>query len=171
MAQQSTGSQDMSFQSAMTDALGKAKSRTGKAINVLLDELAYAIGLSYSTVSNWRYRKKRPDDPEQAIAAAQWFIENKGLTDQEEFEQFLYSAGHPNPTTVWSKLFPRIDKPPTDNSDIFIGREEQVEKLMRAVKPGRTVVLWGTRGIGKTSLVGKVIERLAPNNKAPQQVS
>lgn len=53
---------------------------------------------------------------------------------------------------------------PIDDASMFVGRRSEVEDLTRAlVAPGRHVVVFGQRGVGKTSLLNVVAASLAPD--------
>src|SRR5690606_11575644 len=71
--------------------------------------------------------------------------------------------GHPSPAAEWENMFARVDSPPPDEFNIFIGREDKVEEAAKALDLGKVVVVWGPGGVGKTSLVRAVINRIAPN--------
>ena len=49
--------------------------------------------------------------------------------------------------------------------EYFTDREKELERLLKALEPGRRVTLCGPGGIGKSALASKAIWELAPNNK------
>jgi tetratricopeptide (TPR) repeat protein len=51
----------------------------------------------------------------------------------------------------------------------FTGREEELEKLLKDLQPGKTVTLCGTGGIGKSALASKAVWLLAPADKPPEK--
>lgn len=54
---------------------------------------------------------------------------------------------------------------PISSLSLFSGRQEQVQRLIGACfQPGQHVVLYGERGVGKTSLARIIIEALAKAN-------
>ena len=158
------------FGNLVKGALREIKGQTGKNISILEHELSEAVNCTVSAIQHWK-RGNCPGDSNQAIKAAQWFWKNKGLTSKEEFELFLDYAGHPSPATVSSTLFARVDKPQVETGELenFIGREEKIKEVFRALRLRETVVLWGPGGVGKTLLVRTVIEKLAPDDTAPNQ--
>jgi hypothetical protein len=50
----------------------------------------------------------------------------------------------------------------------FIGREKELEDLLRDLQPGRAITICGPDGMGKTALASEVIWRLAPSNDSPE---
>lgn len=51
---------------------------------------------------------------------------------------------------------------PVDKFDLFAGRKEQLDDVTNAIfQPGRHVIIYGDRGIGKTSLAKVLTERLS----------
>ncbi|MGB0383442.1 MAG: tetratricopeptide repeat protein [Ardenticatenaceae bacterium] len=50
----------------------------------------------------------------------------------------------------------------------FTGREERLEQLLAALRPGQVITLCGPGGIGKSALAVEAIWRLAPNNTPPE---
>jgi Cdc6-like AAA superfamily ATPase len=51
---------------------------------------------------------------------------------------------------------------PIDSASLFAGRLDQIKDVVQAtIQPGRHVILFGERGVGKTSLAKVILERLA----------
>jgi Cdc6-like AAA superfamily ATPase len=54
---------------------------------------------------------------------------------------------------------------PTDSAALFAGRAEQIKAVLRAIhQKGQHVIIFGERGVGKTSLVNILRERLLDDN-------
>ena len=51
--------------------------------------------------------------------------------------------------------------------DHFTNREYELEQLLNKLKPGVTVALCGPGGIGKTALMSRAVQTLAPDNTLP----
>ncbi len=49
----------------------------------------------------------------------------------------------------------------------FLGREDEIDKLIANLKPGKVVALSGAGGVGKTAIATQVLHRLTPNNTLP----
>jgi Cdc6-like AAA superfamily ATPase len=64
---------------------------------------------------------------------------------------------------------------PINHRALFAGRIEQVMQVLNAIRePGRHVVLYGERGVGKTSLanvLGEFLEAIDPNSRQPARVN
>jgi len=49
----------------------------------------------------------------------------------------------------------------------FIGREKELEDLLRYLQPGRAITICGPGGMGKTALTAEAVWQLAPDNAPP----
>ncbi len=65
---------------------------------------------------------------------------------------------------VWKLFSPAA---PINTTDLFAGRREQIKRFLRALnEQGRHVILYGERGVGKTSLVN-IVRFLIESEKSP----
>ena len=54
-----------------------------------------------------------------------------------------------------------VAAPPLAAPRLFVGRDEEIPQLARAFEAGRSIVLWGVGGIGKTALARHIMARQA----------
>ena len=54
-----------------------------------------------------------------------------------------------------------------DRVEKFVGRKDELTKLLSSLRPGRIVALSGPAGVGKSTLAAEAIWRLAPDNTPP----
>lgn len=50
----------------------------------------------------------------------------------------------------------------------FIGREEEIDRLIDELRPGKVVTVCGPGGIGKTALAAEAVWKLAPGDEPPE---
>ena len=74
--------------------------------------------------------------------------------------RILLSTNHQNP-------FVPLQKPIRPMN--FIGREREIETLLKVLKPGSIVALCGPAGVGKTALAKEAIWLLAPGCEPPER--
>ncbi len=75
------------------------------------------------------------------------------------------SPGHEEHPPTPIKSLP-LQKPPRVQH--FVGREKELDALVRDLQPGHSVSLCGTGGMGKTALAIEAIWKLAPDNDPPE---
>ncbi|MGD9211534.1 MAG: tetratricopeptide repeat protein [Desulfobacteraceae bacterium] len=71
---------------------------------------------------------------------------------------FIYGA------TISSTGKP-LQRPP--KISYFINRKNELDKLLKAIQPGKVVTLWGPGGMGKSVLAAEAVWTLAPENEPP----
>ena len=64
---------------------------------------------------------------------------------------------------------PRIPVHRPPRAQHFQGRQDEIERVLAALQPGRFVTLCGPGGIGKTAIAREVVDRLAPANDPPER--
>jgi tetratricopeptide (TPR) repeat protein len=137
-------------------------------------ELAYRLGVSRLTVSNWERSQYLPNTQDmilkiaeelrlsqretgQLLHAANYPLENNKLATEE------YSLG----SSVAKRVGPPMQKP--QRVPYFTGRVEEIKRILNDLQLGRVVTISGPGGIGKTALAAEVIWRLAPGTEPPKE--
>ncbi len=173
------------FAQLLTEAIYKIRlgeSKTvKKTLGIIQDELGYALGREGgSCIEYWRkgYIPAKMDNVEKL---AQELV-NRGGLNLPELKQFLYSAGHPNPTSLCDELSPSLASeefapfivgPPITHPRQFFGREQELKRIFGLWKrfPLQNIAVIGLHRSGKTSLLHYVenITRAVPTQLRPGQ--
>jgi hypothetical protein len=160
------------FAGFFTAVLKRVKQQTRQNISAVEKILADALGVTSDTIENWRRKgnqgkKKQRPSLEQAETAAKTLFNLGGLSGREEFKRFLELASHPYASHAWNRAFPWVNGP--NRANFFTGRDAEIDTLISLLEPGEVVTLWGTGGIGKTTLIAEVVHTLAPDKKPPKK--
>ncbi|MCB0168635.1 MAG: tetratricopeptide repeat protein [Anaerolineae bacterium] len=135
------------------------------------EELGEKIGFTRVTINNWEGGKRLPRNS-SVLEKVNIAID---LTPQDYHrlkKAFSYSHDMPPPpeapaqSTQDKHINPRYLPQPVQH---FVGREDEIDKIKKNLKPGRVMALWGHTGIGKTAIAAQVINELAPGEKLPEQ--
>ena len=152
------------FAQLLTQAVHKIRIRESKmvkkTIRIVQDELGYALGKEGgSCIEYWRkgHVPAAADDVENLAGE----LVKRGGLNQHEFEQFLHSAGHSDPTGLGHELFhieelaPFIVGPPITHPRQFFGRERELGRIFSVWKrfPLQNTAVIGLHRSGKTSLL------------------
>ncbi|MEZ4642706.1 MAG: tetratricopeptide repeat protein [Chloroflexota bacterium] len=153
------------FASSLTEAIYRIRLKESKSVRVVQDELGYALGKrGGASIEYWRkgHLPVKLSDIEQLARE----IVLRSDLDVLWLQDFLQSAGHPNPERVCQELLPpaegrfvqTVTEPvvttlPVDTT-LFIGRKQELENIAQnlADPACRILTLMGPGGIGKTRL-------------------
>lgn len=159
--------QSHKFAQLLTEAIHTIRIHESKTIKkttrIVQDELGYAIGREGgSCIEYWRkgYVPAAVDDVERL---ARELVKRGGL-NRESLEQFLSSAGHPQPGSLCDQLFPLalvedlapfVVGPPIHHPRQFFGREQELRRIFGLWErfPLQNVAVIGLQRSGKTSLL------------------
>jgi hypothetical protein len=152
------------FAQLLTQAVHRIRLRESKTIKktirIVQDELGFALEREGgSCVEYWR-KGHIPATMDDVEKLARELVERGGL-DQDEFKQFLHSAGHLDPTGLAKELFyteelaPFIVGPPLTRPGQFFGREQELKRIFDLWKrfPLQNIAVIGLHRCGKTSLL------------------
>jgi hypothetical protein len=152
------------FAQLLTQAVHRIRLRESKTIKktirIVQDELGYALGREGgSCIEYWR-KGHVPATMDDVEKLARELVKQGGL-NQDEFKQFLHSAGHPAPTGSGNELFqteelaPFIVGPPITHPRQFFGREQELKRIFGLWKrfPLQNIAVIGLHRSGKTSLL------------------
>jgi LuxR family glucitol operon transcriptional activator len=122
--------------------------REGKSPTDVQNDLAEELGYSPATIEWWR--RGNPPDSKLVMCLADKFVDQGGLSEKWRRE-FLKLAG----------LNPDLPCPsdPRDlpaRSQSFLGRERELQSILKALKTTQLILLEGIAGVGKTSLALEV---------------
>jgi len=159
------------FAEILTTAVLLIKALTGRSLEVIQDELGYALGREGGSYIQYLRKGHVPADREDVLALARELIRLQGLT-LHTCERFLESAGIPRSKEIARELFGvdqgRDDQvkspnrvpafivgPPIMRPRDFFGRERELERIFGWWRsdPLMHVTLIGPRRSGKTSLL------------------
>lgn len=175
------------FAQLLTEAVHRIRiheSRTiKKTIRILQDELGYALGRGGgSCIEYWR-KGHIPTSVDSVEKLAQELVERGGL-DRKGLEEFLSSAGHPQPTAVCDELLPLspleelapfVVGPPIAHPCQFYGREAELKRIFSLWErlPLQNIAIIGLHRSGKTSLLRYLqkITTIPPDQLRPGQRS
>lgn len=155
---------------------------TKKTIQMVQDELGYALGREGgSCIEYWR-KGHFPAELDDVEKLAQELVKRGGLATRGELELFLASADHPHPAKLGDLLFaalpaeelaPFVVGPPISHPRQFFGREQELKRIFGLWRryPLQNAAVIGLHRSGKTSLLhylGK-ITRATPAELRPGQ--
>lgn len=134
-----------------------------KTIRIVEDELGYALGREGSSCIEYWRKGNIPATMDDVEKLARELVKRGGL-DREGLEQFLASAGYPQPTSLCDELFPLavheelapfVVGPPILHPRQFFGREQELTRIFGLWQrfPLQNVAVIGKHRSGKTSLV------------------
>lgn len=157
-------------------------------------EVARYLGYTdYETIKRWEKGKASPGETETKRSGLIDLLLNKyGLgSDEAQIKEFLQlwddlmvmewewqplSLGElevylEDKVDIRKKLFevltPRFPLQRPEPVEFFVGREEELNRLVGLLQPGQVVTLCGPPGVGKTALAIHALWTLAPANKPP----
>jgi hypothetical protein len=149
------------FAKLLTQAIFKIKIRKIKSIEAIQDELGYKLGKEGgASIQKWRQGHTLPKLSDLENLACE-LVKRGGLQNGKELFEFLDSGGHPNPGPLCNELFPSDEekKPPPpplliiSPDEFYVERKADTEFEKEIVKPGATIIIYGPRLTGKTSLL------------------
>ncbi len=186
------------FAQLLTQAVRRIAVNEDRKIQIIQDELGYALGRDAggSSIEYWR-KGHVPADLSEVEALAKELVQRNGLMTPAELKRFLEYADHPHPDILRSDMFSNLTQVLpleaqtgpynmlTDNHPIFIagppitqprhffGRERELKRLFNLLKrrPLQNSAIIGPRRSGKTSLLNylKNITTYPPNQLRPKQ--
>lgn len=117
-------------------------------------------GLIYedNTFSRWQSGTRIPANRDVILAIIKLFVDQYGITTVAEANRFLEAAGHGFLTdreigqTIFKKILKYAPFQVPPNIYPFIGRTSEIEVLKKQLLGGKTVLISGYPGIGKTAL-------------------
>ncbi|MEW5958923.1 MAG: ATP-binding protein [Chloroflexota bacterium] len=174
------------FADLLTTAVRTIAARTNKTIASVQDELGYALGRAGgSSIEYWR-KGHIPADLADLEKLAGELVRRQGFT-QEDCEQFLRSADHPEPTAGARQFFPAAPPSPPLSRPLspfvvglpittprqFFGRERELKRIFDLWRhfPLQSIAVMGLKRSGKTSLLHylKAITQTPPTELRPGQ--
>jgi tetratricopeptide (TPR) repeat protein len=97
-----------------------------------------------------------------------------GIHDDERQEVFVL-AGLEKPKAIdenlklqATKAPSRVPLEPPPLASHFIDRDDEIALILNILQPGQMVTLWGASGMGKSAIVAKVVQHLAPDGGPPK---
>ncbi len=183
------------FAQLLTEGVHRIRLREAKTIQIVQDELGYALSREGgSVIEYWRKGHLPPylADVEELARV----IVRRGRLEREWLEQFLRSANHPTPEALCNELTPAgpVEPPPASLDDkpllvefnpfvvgppimhprYFFGRDYELKRIFGLWKrfPLQNVAIIGMRRSGKTSLLHYLqkITTLPPDQLRPGQL-
>ncbi|MCL4299111.1 MAG: ATP-binding protein [Anaerolineae bacterium] len=168
------------FAALLTEGVHRIRINEGKTIQVVQDELGYAVGRKGGAIiEHWRKGHLPPKLADVEKLATE--IVRRGRLERDWLEQFLRSAGHPAPAEFCNHLFPLspptqaqsvgpsakpgpppvtslspfVVGPPITHPHHFFGREYELKCIFDLWKnfPLQNVAVIGPKRSGKTSLL------------------
>jgi hypothetical protein len=165
------------FARLLTQAIRTIAAYEHKPIQVVQDELGYALGKKGgASIEYWR-KGNLPTKVSDIEGLARELVRRRGIQDIKGLEQFLYSAGYPQPQPLLDQLAPLLETrfpaitmsptpddrsqnpfivgPPITNPYQFFGRTEALERIFNVWRrpPLQNVAVTGLKRSGKTSLL------------------
>ena len=149
------------FARLLTTAVHTIRLRQTKTIGMVQDELGYALGRDGgSCIEYWR-KGHIPAALTDLENLARELVEREGL-NPDELQQFLASAGHPQPARLTADLYPPpqnfapfVVGPPIIHPRQFFGRDRELKRIFGLWQrfPLQNVAVIGLPRSGKTSLL------------------
>ena len=171
------------FAQLLTEAIHRVRLREGKTVQIVQDELGYALGREGgSAIEYWRKGHLPVNLPEIEILARE--LVQRGQLEATWLTQFLQCAEHPQPEPLQQALFPNLANvveatspaqvpsaagplaavdtlppfvvgPPISHPYQFFGRNRELRRLFNLWQhpPLQNAALIGPRRAGKTSLL------------------
>lgn len=128
-----------------------------EAIGVFLVVLLLAL-LSWPYLRRLKVRPQRhatPQDlPKETDVSEPWAVRAEAaryLTDEEEGREPA-SGARVTHSFLYQPSDEEVGPPPLSLEHALIGRDEELEEVIGALKERKTILLWGTEGIGRTFL-------------------
>ena len=104
------------FAQLLTQAVRRIALQENTKIQVVQDELGYALGRETGGASIEYWRKKHvPSRETEVETLARELMRRGGLTNQTELEQFLTYADHPNPAGLAAEILAGLQQPLADH--------------------------------------------------------
>lgn len=165
------------FADLLTAAVYRIKANTGKNLDVIEDELGYALGRQGRSFIAYLRRGNLPAEMGDAEELARALLLRQGL-DRASCLRLLHSAGHPNPQAYVNQVLPHpngpegsqpaapapahpareaevfVAGPPVTQPHQFFGRERELKRSFGWWRhaPMSHVALIGPKRSGRTSL-------------------
>jgi hypothetical protein len=163
------------FAQLLTEGIHRVRLRENKTVQIVQDELGYALGREGgSAIEYWR-KGHIPSRPEEVADLARQLV-RRGRLDAEWLGQFLRSAAYPQPEALHRELFPPeklpvmarlssdnvstgdfsfVAGPPITQPAQFWGRDREIKRLFNLWQrpPLQNGAIIGPRRSGKTSLL------------------
>ncbi len=146
------------FGQLLTEGIRHICAREGKHMQVVEDELGYAVKRRGSSAIRYWRQGHRPGDAAIVEALAREIVQ-RGRLGRTWLERFLHNANYADPGTLCNEIFPnhRTQHLPTPLTAL-IGREQDVSAVLARLKDNhvRLITLTGAPGVGKTRLALQV---------------
>ncbi|MBI1881309.1 MAG: ATP-binding protein [Chloroflexi bacterium] len=182
------------FAQLLTEGVHRIRFREAKTIQIVQDELGYALGREgESAIEYWRKGHLPPNLGDVEKLAR--IIVARGHLERDWLEQFLRSADHPAPEKLCDELFlPGQDRPepvaltpqpaisefgpfvvglPITHPSHFFGRKYELKRIFGLWRrfPLQNVAVIGPKRSGKTSLLHylKNVTTMPPDQLRPGQ--
>ena len=151
------------FAQLLTEALYQIRLRESKPLQVIQDELGYAMGRNGGSVIDYWRRGNLPTklaDLEQLTRT----LQQRGLHDQRWIETFLTAGGYPptqtltQPVAASKALDPNLPK----RYRQLVGRDSLVRQVLQHLSDREgywVIAIDGMGGIGKTALAMDLMQR------------
>lgn len=167
------------FARLLTAAVHKIRLGEAKTIGLVQDELGYSLGRDGGSCLEYWRKGHIPADLADLENLARELIKRQGL-NPDELQQFLVSAGHPQPANLAADLYPRplefapfVVGPPITHPWQFFGREPELKRIFGLWQrfPLQNVAVIGLPRSGKTSLLRYLVSitQTPPEQLRPSQ--
>lgn len=177
------------FAQLLARALDRIAALQSKSKLILYDEIGYGLGRSGgSALQYWIYNQKIPSKTSELELLVELINDRKGWQHEQEIQDFLTSAGHPNPAQVaksYGKTNPTeaqlidipttpfVVGPPVFDPINFFGRRREVKRIFMALQGVslQHCAVIGKQRSGKTSLLHylRKITQTVPESLRPEQ--
>ena len=159
------------FADALTEAVYVIKAREKKKLEIIQDELGYALGRENGSFITYLRKGNIPTKVEDVKRLAELLVQRRGL-DRKTCRQFLIYSGYHDPKQLLMKLF-LLDGQPVENTSFssstssfvvgppviqlsqFFGREYEASRIFSLWQnfPFQHIAIVGPKYSGKTSLL------------------